>query len=646
MMMYCNALPSLILFFSQAHEDALIYSMKESVRLNGYITKHEHHVYCVAIHPKDNNLVVSAGWGGKVKLVSADTGIVRNIWETKGQVNTVSFSPDGTYISAGQFDHGPLMVFHVMNGNLVCTFTTRTNHVKAVAWHPHGKCLASGNEDGTVCIWEVEPGSSKRKRHRPVGIITGHTSEVTSLQWSPDGKHLASGSCDQKLCMWSVKSGQLVSRYVKVHTSQITSFAWSPDGKHLASSCNNTVYIWHAETGKKAQNPLVGNQDVSISCLAWSPDSRHVACGQGIGVLIWDVNTGANNICGLHSMQVYSIAWSPNGTYVASASADATVRTWPVGVNMQPHVNANAVCCQFAMIYDVLFSPDGRRVASCGLNLKIWDSVLEKEAMDAFKGHSGSVSCIAWSPDCKHVASGGDDGTVRICDAQSGKEAVSCWKGRSFSVKALSWSPDGKYVAIGRKETILLWDMTSGTKLRIRRGSCTKCVSSLAWSPDGKYLASASENSSIDGEFTVILWDCATRQEVTMPKVRHFSRPLLKLEWSPDGMYLACISAELVVHILDAATGEDATAPLAGSVVSWVRSTTPGADEVLSDHANSRTFIFTSMSNELFLYLLDRSGRDGFLKSTQIAKYYAPAHITSADCMGHRLCIGLFSGQV
>ena len=108
---------------------------------------------------------------------------------------------------------------------------------------------------------------------------------------------------------------------------------------------------------------------------------------------------------------------------------------------------------------------------------------LEPKLLHSLKADANRVYSVAWSPDSKRIASGGDDKNVIVWDAANGEKLLS-FEGHESAVNSVTWSPEGKHIASGGEDkTVVVWDAASGEKLRTFIGH-TNSVNSVAWSPD------------------------------------------------------------------------------------------------------------------------------------------------------------------
>ncbi len=295
-----------------------------------------------------------------------------------------------------------------------------------------------------------------------------------------------------------------------------------------------------------ARRVLAGHA-VALEALAVAPDGSWLAsAGRDGTVRIWDPASGRDRatLTG-HQGRVGALAVAPDGSWLASAGRDGTVRIWDPAsgrdrATLTGHQGAVAA---------LAVAPDGSWLASAGRDgtVRIWDPASGRDRA-TLTGHQGAVAALAVAPDGSWLASAGRDGTVRIWDPASTRDRATL-TGHPGAVAALAVAPDGSWLAsAGRDGTVRIWDPAS-TRDRATLTGHPGAVAALAVAPDGSWLASAGR----DG--TVRIWDPAsTRDRATLTG---HPGAVAALAVAPDGSWLASASEDGTVRIWDPASTRD-----------------------------------------------------------------------------------------
>ena len=257
--------------------------------------------------------------------------------------------------------------------------------------------------------------------------------------------------------------------------------------------------------------------------------------------------------------RVWSVAFSPNGDRIATASDDGTARVWDASTGKELLcLPTNATRGHHGMA----FSPDGKQLATASdiRTAKVWDAVTGQELL-TLRGHTNWISGVAFSPDGKRLATSSVDGTAKVWDATTGQELLSL-RGHALEVWDVAFSPDGKRLVTASQDgKAKVWDATTGNLLLTFSGH-TAAVDSLSFSPDGSRLATSGVDRGVK------IWDSNTGQELLT--FRGHTGEIWDVAFSPDGKRLASASSDGKVKVWDTLTGQELftlnghTAPVVG----------------------------------------------------------------------------------
>jgi eukaryotic-like serine/threonine-protein kinase len=212
------------------------------------------------------------------------------------------------------------------------------------------------------------------------------------------------------------------------------------------------------------------------------------------------------------------------------------------------------------IVWSVAFSPHGELVASGGDDgmVRLWNPVTRGPVGQPLAGHADAVRSVAFSPDGELLASGSEDGTVRLWDPSAGRPVGrSLLVGHDGWVNSVAFSPDGRLLASGgADQTVRLWDPATGQPVGRPLTGHGGAVRSVAFSPDGKLIASAGADQ------TVRLWEPTSRQTILS-----FRSPLgsvTSLAFSPDGKLVACAIEDGTVRLWSTTTGQQVGGQMTG----------------------------------------------------------------------------------
>jgi WD40 repeat protein len=202
-------------------------------------------------------------------------------------------------------------------------------------------------------------------------------------------------------------------------------------------------------------------------------------------------------------------------------------------------------------VYSVAYSPDGKHIVSGGRDetIRIWNATTGAQEGLPFTGHTDPVYSVAYSPDGKHIVSGGFDNTIRIWNVATGVQEGLPLTGHTDPVLSVAYSPDGKHIVSGSYDrTVRIWNATAGVQEGLPLTGHTDAVRSVAYSPDGKNIVSGSRDR------TVRIWNATTGVQEGLPLTGH-TNAVDSVAYSPDGKHIVSGSWDNTIRIWNTTTG-------------------------------------------------------------------------------------------
>lgn len=288
----------------------------------------------------------------------------------------------------------------------------------------------------------------------PAGAqLAGHGGPVRSIAVSADGATVLSGSFDSAAIRWSLASSA-AEQVLRFHADAVNAVAFLKDGRMATAGADGKIALWTA--GRQQPDEVLEGHTAPIVSLALSPDGATLASASWDGtVRLWPLGPGSKRVLEGHTQNVNGVAFMPDGQSVVSVGYDLTVRVWPLSEG------APDVVTLAAPLNAVAVAPDGEIVTG-GADGKL--RFLSKGARETAEVQAGATPIIALavSPDGTRVAAAGVGGAVNLIDRKT-RSVSSVLSGPGLPVWSVAFTPDGATLLTGGADaTIRRWNARTG----------------------------------------------------------------------------------------------------------------------------------------------------------------------------------------
>jgi WD40 repeat protein/DNA-binding SARP family transcriptional activator/energy-coupling factor transporter ATP-binding protein EcfA2 len=400
----------------------------------------------------DGNRVVSAGEDGSVRLWNTVTGRTVLVLRQGGAKETdVRFSPDGRHVLAVGTDR-VITLWNAATGARERRMTAGTRELLSAAFSPDGRRFAVSGYDGVIRIWSIAGGP-------PVAELRGQRSRVTDLGFGATGDRLVSAGADGTVSIWD--AGRTAAWRVPGIPNSVD---LSPDGKLIASAGDDgIVRLWEPDTGKLHKS-LRGPAGYTLGL--WAPTSDRIVISSDAGsrVLVWPISANTAQVAAqLPKGRGMNVAlFDDSGRRIVYADTGRTVAVHDLRSGREIRLGGVR-----EPIWDVHFSPDGRRVAAATERgtLMVWRLDRPSRPERVFTGHRGHINVLDYGANGR-IATAGADRTVRVWNPRTRASVV--LRGHTDEVTSAIFTNDGAHVlSTSDDSTLRLWDARGGEALAV-----------------------------------------------------------------------------------------------------------------------------------------------------------------------------------
>jgi WD40 repeat protein len=294
--------------------------------------------------------------------------------------------------------------------------------VRVVRFSPDGSLLASAGDDGIVNLWQSET------QERKTTLEVGQTGRIRTLDFSPDGRSLVAGTVAGQVLNWQLNEPDKGFQNLSAASDLVQQVTFAEQGEFLAAGYRSgTVQIWRREQGIEPKSlygelQLGEGQAQTLSFIAGNGDLLATGGEDGI-VYLWDPHQAAEKP--ISQLQaggpVLALISSADGRLLAAGTRTGDILVWEFAEAGKNIVSVHTLRGHTSSVTDLAFDPSDRLLASCSLDqtVRIWDTRQPEDEAIVLEGHGDWVWSVSFSPDGRTIASGSADQTARLWVAQA-----------------------------------------------------------------------------------------------------------------------------------------------------------------------------------------------------------------------------------